>query len=58
MLFGVSSLRGIVLLEFLLERGMFCEQFRCNMMMHGNTFWVNIDVCKVKGCPYLNLYDI
>ena len=58
MLFRVSSLRGIVLLEFVLERRMFCEQSRCNIMMHGNTVWVNIHVCKVKGCQYMNLYDI
>ena len=33
MLFWVSSLVGIVLLPVLLERGMFYEQFRCNIMI-------------------------
>ena len=37
---------------------MFCEQFRCNIMIDGITFQANIHVFKVKGCQYMNLYDI
>ena len=40
---------GIVLLPVLLERGMFYEQFRCNIMIDLNTFQPNIHVCIVKG---------
>ena len=49
-LFRVSSLVGMVLLPILLQRGMFYEQFRCNMMIDGITFEANIHVHKVKGC--------
>ena len=41
---------GIVLLAVLLEREMFCEQFRCNIIIDRKTFETVIDVCKVKGC--------
>ena len=58
MLFRVSSLKGIVLLEFLLERGMFCEQIRCSIIINGKTFEGVLDVCKVKGSEYMNLYSI
>ena len=27
-------------------------------MIDGITFQANIHVCKVKGCQYMNLYDI
>ena len=54
----MSSLRGIVLLEFLLERGMFCEQFRCSIIIDGKTFEGVLDVRKVKGSEYMNLYSI
>ena len=50
MLFRVSSLVGIVLLAVVLKRGMFCEQFRCNIIFDGKTFEAVIDVHKVKGC--------
>ena len=49
-LFRVSSLVGMVLLPVQLERGMFYEQFRCNMMIDGITFQANIHVRIVKGC--------
>ena len=52
----MSFLVGIVLLAVLLERGMFCEQLRCNIMIDGNTFWANIHVCKVKVSEYMNFY--
>ena len=54
----MSSLMGIVLLAVVLERGMFCEQFRCNIIVEGKTFEAVIDVCKVKGSEYINLYSI
>ena len=38
MLFRVNSLVGIVLLAVVLEKGMFCEQFRCNIIINGKTF--------------------
>ena len=47
---------GIILLLILFKRGMFYEQFRCNIMIDRNTFPANIDVCKVKGCLFWNLY--
>ena len=50
MLFRVSSLGGIVLLAVVLERGMFCEQFRCSIIIDRKTFEAVIDVRKVKGC--------
>ena len=50
MLFRVSSLGGIVLLAVVLERGMFCKQFRCSIVIDGKTFEAVIDVRKVKGC--------
>ena len=51
MLFRVSSLGGgIVLLAVALERGMFCKQFRCSIIIDGKTFEAVIDVLKVKGC--------
>ena len=40
---------GMVLLPILLERGMFYEQLRCNMMIDGITFQANIHVHKVRG---------
>ena len=49
-LFKVSSLVGMVLLPILLERGMFYEQFRCNIIIDGITFQSNIHVCKIEGC--------
>ena len=49
MLFRVSSLGGIVLLEFVLERRMFCKQFRCTIIIDGNFFQDVVDVRKVKG---------
>ena len=58
MLFRVSSLGGIALLEFVLERGMFCKQFRCSIIIDRKTFEAVIDVCKVKGSEYMNLYSI
>ena len=58
MLFRVSSLGEIVLLEFVLERGMFCKQFRCKIIIDGKTFEAVIDVHKVKGSEYMNLYSI
>ena len=59
MLFRVSSLGGgIVLLEFVLERGMFCKQFRCSIIIDGKTFEGVVDVHKVKGSEYMNLYSI
>ena len=39
----------MILLPILFERGIFYEQFRCNIMIDRNTFPANIDVCKVKG---------
>ena len=53
----VSSLVGMVLLPILLERGMFYEQFRCNIMIDGITFQANIHVHNIKGCLYINLYS-
>ena len=50
MLFRVSSLGGIVLLAVVLERGMFCKQLSCSIIIDGKTFEAVIDVCKVKGC--------
>ena len=58
MLFRVSSLGGIVLLEFVLERRMFCKQFRCTIIIDGNFFQDVVDVRKVKGSEYMNLYSI
>ena len=57
-LFRVSSLMGIVLLAVVLERGMFCEQFRYNIMIDRKTFEAVVDVHKVKGSEYINLYSI
>ena len=48
-LFRVSSLVGIALLAIVLERGIFCEQFRCNIIIDRKTFEAVIDVHKVKG---------
>ena len=50
MLFRVSSLGGIVLLAVVLEKGMFCKQFRYSIIIDRKTFNAVIDVCKVKGC--------
>ena len=47
---GEFSLGGIVLLAVVLERGMFCEQFRCSIIIDRKTFEAVIDVHKVKGC--------
>ena len=50
MLFRVSSLGGgIVLLAVVLERGMFCKQFRCSIIIDGKTFEAVIDVRKSRG---------
>ena len=57
MLFRVSSLGGIVLLA-VLERGMFCKQFRCSIIIDGKIFQDIVDVRKVKGSEYINLYSI
>ena len=54
----MRSLGGIVLLEFLLERGMFCKQFRCSIIINRKTFEGVLDVHKVKGSEYMNLYSI
>ena len=58
MLFRVSSLGGIVLLEFVLERGMFWKQFRCSIIIDRKFFQEVVDVRKVKGSEYMNLYSI
>ena len=58
MLFRVSSLGGIVLLAVVLERGMFCKQFRCSIIIDGKIFQDVVDVRKVKGSEYINLYSI
>ena len=50
MLFRMRSLVGIVFLAVVLERGMFCKQFRCNIIIDRKTFEAVIDVRKVKGC--------
>ena len=57
-LFRLSSLVGIVLLAVILEQGMLCEQFRCNIIIDGKTFEAVIDVRKVKGPEYINLYSL
>ena len=58
MLFRVSSFGVIVFLEFVLERGMFCKQFRCSIIIDRKTFEAVIDVHKVKGSEYMNLYSV
>ena len=45
---------GIVMLAISLGREMFYEQFKCNIMINGNTFQGNIDVRKVEGSKYIN----
>ena len=52
-LFRVSSLVGIVMLPISLEREMFYKQFRCHMMIDGNTFQGNIDMQRVEGSNIL-----
>ena len=54
----VSSLGGIVLLAVILERGMFCKQLRRSIIIDGKTFEDVVDVRKVKGSGYMNLYSI
>ena len=54
----MSSIGGIVLLAVVLQRGMFCEQFRCSTIINGKTFEAVIEVHKVKGSEYINLYSI
>ena len=46
------------MLAISLGREMFYKQFRCNIMIGGNTFQGNIDVQKVEGCQYIHLYSI
>ena len=48
---------GIVLLLFLLDRKMLCEQFR-HILIYRDTFQHNIDVCKVMRPSYIKLYCI
>ena len=38
-----------------MTREMFCEQLWCNIIIDGNTFKVNIHVCKVNGSEYMNI---
>ena len=45
----MSSLGRIVLLAVVFERGMFCKQFRCSIIINGKSFEAVIDVPKVKG---------
>ena len=37
---------------------MFFKQFRCSIIIDGKTFEGVVDVCKVKGSEYMNLYSI
>ena len=37
---------------------MFCKQFRCSIIIHRKNFEGVVDVCKVKGSEYMNLYGI
>ena len=37
---------------------MFCKQFRCSIIINRKTFEGVVDVHKVKGSEYMNLYSI
>ena len=37
---------------------MFCKQFRCSIIIDGKFFQEVVDVHKVKGSKYMNLYSI
>ena len=37
---------------------MFCKQIRCSIIINGKTFEGVLDVRKVKGSEYMNLYSI
>ena len=41
------------MLTILLGREMFYKQFRCNIMIDGNTFQSNIDARRVEGSNIL-----
>ena len=55
MLFRMSFLVGFVLIAILLERVIFCEQFRFHMMIDGNIFEWNVYVQRREGSMNFDL---